>query len=55
MTIEAFKLIVTAALAVGMAGVSAYLHVRTKGEYGEGWGFLAFIAFAVFMIMLFLF
>ena len=28
---------------VGLAGVSAYLHVKTKGESGGGWAVLAFL------------
>ena len=37
------KNIAGAIIVVGLATVSAYLYVKTKGKAGEGWGFLAFI------------
>lgn len=31
------------AMAVGLAGVSAYLAVSTRGRLGDGWALLAFL------------
>lgn len=43
MNLEEIKLITKAFTVVGLAAVSAWTHVKTKGAAGEGWGLLAII------------